>query len=173
MGCFTWTDARKLAKQKWDYDYPNKDKVGYGGYVKVVCPDNTEIIEKYYDGYGMFDGRDIYELVVDWNKKYLEDIFKHIATNPTSDKYRFGYRYKDIAIAYQNNDETALKAAIEKLITEGKAGEYLRKEWKREIGIAINCDSKLSDIIVPFPIKVTTKKWHVKYDDLYPSFSCQ
>lgn len=75
MGFFTWTDARRNPRKLKCGDYSSADKIGYGGYAKIVCPDNTEIIEPYYEGYGMFDGKDIYDLVVDWNKTYLKDIF--------------------------------------------------------------------------------------------------
>lgn len=176
MGFFTWTDAKnnpstlKLTKHG---DYYRKDLIEYDGFAKVVCPDNCEIIENCYEGYGIFGKYDVFELVVDWNKEYLEDIFKKISCDPTSEKYRFGYRYKDIAIAYQNDDKILLQKSIDKLIQEEKEGKYLRTDWKRVIGITISCDSNFSDMIVPYPIKITTIKKHVKYDELYPSISCQ
>jgi len=35
--------------------------------VFVLCPDGTKIEEKVYEGYGEFGGRDIYQLVAEWN----------------------------------------------------------------------------------------------------------
>ena len=35
------------------------------------------IVEHRYDGYGHFGGHDIYELVMEWNKKYLDILFKY------------------------------------------------------------------------------------------------
>ena len=166
MGFFTWTDARRKPKLRRDGDYAIADKIGYGGYAKVVCPDNTEIIEHYYDGYGEFGGYDIYDLVVDWNKNYLEDIFNQMSEN------HWGYHLKAIAIAFQNDDERALRKEIERLINSGKEPQWFRDEWKRTIGITISCNDK-DNMNLPYPIKITTTKWHKKYDELYPSCNCQ
>lgn len=35
--------------------------------VYVLCPDGSKIYEPNYEGYGIFGGRDIYALVVEWN----------------------------------------------------------------------------------------------------------
>lgn len=37
----------------------------------VLCPDGTAMHEYNYDGYGNFAGRDIYNLVADWNREFL------------------------------------------------------------------------------------------------------
>lgn len=166
MGFFTWTDARRQPRKRKDGDYVVADKIGYGGYAKVVCPDNTEIIEQYYDGYGEFDGHDIYDLVVDWNKAYLEDIFNQM------DENHWGYRFKGIAIAFQNDDMYALQKEINRLIDSGKEAQWIRDEWKRHIGITIACGDE-DNMNLPYPIKITTTKWHRTYDELYPSCSCQ
>ncbi len=166
MGYFTWTDARREPKRRKNGDYAIADKIGYGGYAKVVCPDDTEIIEQYYDGYGEFDGHDIYDLVVDWNKAYLEDIFNQM------DESHWGYRLKEVAIAFQNDDYVALGLEVNKLIDDGMETKLFRTEWKRHIGIAIACNDE-DNMNLPYPIKITTTKWHRKYDELYPSCGCQ
>ena len=166
MGFFTWTDARRQPKKRRDGEYVTADKIGYGGYAKVVCPDNTEIIENYYDGYGEFGGHDIYDLVVDWNKEHLEDIFCAMPED------HWGYHLKEVATAFQNDDTYALNKEVSRLIDSGKEAEFFRDEWKRTIGIAIACHDE-DNINLPFPIKITTTKWHRKYDELYPSLSCQ
>jgi hypothetical protein len=166
MGFFTWTDARREPRKRKNGDYSIADKIGYGGYAKVVCPDDTEIIEQYYDGYGEFDGHDIYDLVVDWNKNYLEDIFNQMSED------HWGYRFKEIAIAFQNDDTYALNKEIARLIDSYGEPQWIRDEWKRHIGITIACGDK-DNMNLPYPIKITTTKWHRKYDELYPSLSCQ
>lgn len=166
MGFFTWTDARRQPKKRKDGDYVIADKIGYGGYAKVVCPDNTEIVEQYYDGYGEFDGHDVYDLVVDWNKNYLEDIFNQMPEN------HWGYHLKGVAIAFQNDDLCTLGKEINRLVDSGKEAQLFINEWKRTIGIAIACNDN-DNMNLPYPIKITTTKWHRKYDELYPSCSCQ
>lgn len=166
MGFFTWTDARREPKKRRDGEYVTADKIGYGGYAKVVCPDDTEIIENYYDGYGEFGGHDIYDLVVDWNKEHLEDIFCAMPED------HWGYHLKEVATAFQNDDTYALNKEVSRLIASGKEAEFFRDEWKRIIGIAIACHDE-DNINLPFPIKITTTKWHRKYDELFPSLSCQ
>lgn len=166
MGYFTWTDARRHPKKRKDGNYIAADKIGYGGYAKVVCPDNTEIIETYYDGYGDFDGHDIYDLVVDWNKDYLMDIFSKMPED------RWGYQFKELAIAFQNDDMLKLQEEIDRIIESGQYGSYFMDEWKRHIGIAIACDDE-DNSNLPFPIKITATKWHRKYDELVPSCNCQ
>ena len=166
MGYFTWTDARRHPRKRKSGEYVAADRVGYGGYAKVVCPDNTEIIETYYEGYGDFDGHDIYDLVVDWNKNYLSDIFNKKSEDS------WGYELKELAIAFQSDDVLKLREEIDRLIESGQYGSYFRNEWKRHIGIAIACDDE-DNRNLPFPIKITTTKWHRKYDELVPSCNCQ
>lgn len=166
MGYFTWTDARREPKRRRDGDYVTADKIGYGGYAKVVCPDNTEIIEQCYDGYGEFDGKDIYDLVVDWNKEYLEDIFCAMSED------HWGYHLKEVATAFQNDDTYALHKEVYRLVDSGKEPPFFKDEWKRTIGIAIACREEDNESL-PFPIKITTTKWHRAYDELFPSCSCQ
>ena len=166
MGFFTWTDARRHPRKLKSGEYAAADKIGYGGYAKVVCPDNTEIVERYYEGYGEFDEHDIYELVVDWNKAYLEDLFNQMPEN------HWGYHLKEIATAFQNDDTYHMWKLINHLIDSGKERPYFRDEWKRVIGITIACNDE-DNKNLPYPIKITTTKWHRKYDELVPSCSCQ
>lgn len=65
MGFFTWTDAKHEPRLNRRGDFQNRDKIPYGGFAQVICPDGTCIKEPYYDGYGLFDGHDIYDLVAE------------------------------------------------------------------------------------------------------------
>lgn len=169
MGYFTWTDARREPKLKANGDYTAKDKIGYGGFAKIVCPDDTEIIENYYEGYGEFNGKDVYDLVVDWNKEHLEDIFNNLfQKNPN----HWGSHLKTLAVCYQNDDKNGMNMEIERLILTEKEQPYFKNEWKRTIGIAIACGEDENKAL-PFPIKITSTKWHKKYADLVPSCYCQ
>lgn len=156
MGYFTWTDGNRKPRIITDRygckEYHRADVVGYDQQVIVVCPDDTEIIEPSYYGYGIFGGRDIYELVVDWNKEYLADIFAQLERdNPGG---YFGQGDKEIAIAYQ----------------QGNDNPSTDRYWKRDIGIAIACTNNAN---IPFPIKMTRVVHHKPYAEMYPSISTQ
>lgn len=163
MGYYTWTDARLKHPRKARYgNYRESDVIPYNGWAKIVCPDNTEIIEPSYYGYGMFGGYDIYELVVDWNKDELNAIFDRLEKNdPQTD----GLYFRTLAVAYQNDDKEILEKEINRF---AKNSPCFKQDWKREIGITIADNDKLT-----YPIKITTERRHVRYDELYPSISTQ
>lgn len=173
MGIFTWTDARKVPKRnKWG-DFADRDVIRYGGYAKVVCPDNTEIVENHYNGYGMFGGKDIYELVTDWNKKDIAGIIQRkIAQNDSF------YRHLNKEMPGMLDMFTAGKSAeeiteaVKKLVDAGKAGSYLVRDWKRNIGIMIACNEEDNNSL-KYPIKITTAQEVFRYDELVPSISTQ
>ena len=167
MGYFTWTLANREEKLRKDgHDYLASCKLGYDCLAVVVCPDNTKIIEPSYFGYGIFGGKDIYELVVDWNRPYLDQIFSRL-----DDKHPDGYwgqQLKQVAIAYKNQDESALQDEIKRLSENFGMWE----EWKREIGIAISCDDE-HNAMLPYPIKIVNTLRTKPYDELHPSSCCQ
>ena len=52
MGCFSWLFA--------DTDNTQNLRTDRAGY--IACPDGTFIHEPCYEGYGEFNGQDVYEL---------------------------------------------------------------------------------------------------------------
>jgi len=150
MGCFTWKFANDRRK-KLQYD-----STGY-----VVCPNNTYIKEECYDGYGRFGAEDIYNLVVDWNKDYLKEIF-------SKPLYSGWNHLKPVAEAFvDGKSEEELENLFEKVAKPC----WNKKEWKRNLGIAIaTYDQDNSKL--PFPIKIVDKPIY-NYSDLKPSLSCQ
>ena len=62
MGCFTFTFAGTNKSMK------------YYKQVYLALPDGTFLKEPSYDGYGIIAGKDVYGLVVDWNKDTPEAI---------------------------------------------------------------------------------------------------
>lgn len=164
MGFFTWTDAFVEKPTCNQYgSYKSSQVIGYDGYAKVVYPDGSELEEQCYQGYGMFGGKDIYELVVDWNQKYLEEIFNKL------DSDAFGIELRPVAIAFQKDGEDAAN----KIAKELQKTYPLASEWKRTIGIAIGCVSEEKKIISKYPIKITKSKKKLAYKELYPSLSTQ
>lgn len=165
MGYWTWTDARYETPKttKWG-DFCKNQTIGYGGFAKIVCPDNTEICEDYYDGYGMFGKYDAYDLVAEWNRDDIAKIFEKKKAEKA-----WGANLYDIAILFAvgSTDEE-----ITDYVKRTRGDSFLVSDWKRNIGIAIACEDK-DNISLRYPLKVTTLKWHKAYDELFPSFSTQ
>ena len=66
MGQFSWLDCE-------DGSQIVDNKIAD---VYVLVPEEVgggHIHERCYDGYGNFGGRDVYELVADWNRRYLKE----------------------------------------------------------------------------------------------------
>ncbi len=169
MGIFTWTDAAvQNPKRNKSGFYRRKDILEYGKFGKIVCPDNTEIPEEHYGGYGMFGSKDAYEVVAEWNREELPEIFRKIVSENA-----FGSGLAEIASLFasgasDNEVSDFIKASVE----AGKYPEYLITDWKRNLGIAIACDDRRNSSL-RFPLKITTKREKVQYNDLYPSKSTQ
>lgn len=69
MGQFSWLDCvtgEQVIDNRRRNVYVLIPKRFGGGHIKEEC----------YDGYGNFGGHDIYELVVDWNRAFLEEYHK-------------------------------------------------------------------------------------------------
>lgn len=132
MGLFTWTDANKTPRKTKSGDYYAADKIKYDGYAKVICPDNTVIEEPCYEGYGIFNNKDVYELVVDWNKPYLTGIFRKLEKR---DLYWYQLQLKTLAELYQADDSEGVKAEIQRLINEHQRHPAFKDSWKRSIGV--------------------------------------
>ena len=116
MGYWTWTDARVQPKQKQNHDYYAKDKIRYDGFAKIVCPDDTEIAEPRYTGYGIFGAYDAYELVVDWNKDDLPEIFDRLEKENA-----WGCQLGEVARAYAaGKSKTQINEIVCRGIAEGK-----------------------------------------------------
>lgn len=64
MGSFSWLFA--------DTNNTKNLRANRRGY--VACPDGTFICEPCYETYGIFDGKDVYDLVVDWNRKFIAEL---------------------------------------------------------------------------------------------------
>ena len=134
MGCFSWKFA--------DTDNQQRLRIGHRGY--LALPDGNFLCADSYEGYGEFDGRDVYELVVWWNREY-------IAKNPDAEVKAYSITLHDYA--------------PKKLKELGPHSLFYVE--LRGVGIDIACDDQ-NNAALPFPIKVTktTKK---RYWELPPS----
>ena len=144
----------------------------------VACPDGTFICEPSYETYGIFDGKDIYDLVVDWNRKFIAENPDHLLPHVhcwTKDGalVRTTYRLKDfpwypivadLSIPFEDLHD-ALIAHLKKELGD-KFAPY-RTEI-RNIGIDIACYDE-DNASLPYPIKITSKKTGICYEELPPS----
>ena len=148
MGFFSWKFA----------DVKQRLKIGREAYVPVApCFHDTygvQIHTHYYDGYGHFGKYDIYDLVADWNRKYL-------AENPSH--YLPGQEEKVSAASWYKYyaDLSLSKKEIEELMSkeEGYKWEY------RYIGIHIACYNE-DNASLEYPIKICKYAKNAVYDDL-------
>lgn len=170
MGYFTWTLAnRKLELDRFGEPL-TKCKLRYGQFGAILCPDNTIIQEPHYDGYGRFNGKDVYELVVDWNRPHLKEI-RH---NPDiKQRPIMNDRLFELYDAYAEQDQEKLDAIIAAIKRDNpeKSSYTSEREYKRTFGIYIACGE--NNYHIPYPIKIINTKRHLKYADLPPSISTQ
>ena len=136
MGQFSWLDCRngkQVVDDKREDVYVLIPKEFGGGRIKEEC----------YDGYGNFGGHDIYELVVDWNAKYIDYILamKHLWFCKISDE--------DAENMKRFHDGLPISC---------------EKRW---IGIILACYDK-DNFRLPYPIKITHDPYAV-YEFCDPS----
>ena len=164
MGCFSWKFCNK------------KDRLRIDGEAFVICPApgdgleaGTVLHETCYDGYGRFDGHDIYELVADWNKPYLSVYNvempdrRHWADDERGDLW-----YEEALERY--------KKRLKKMrdFINNKPDDYMRSlygnDWKRKIGIDIACYNE-DNASLHYPIKIFSRrlKPSEKWEDFSPS----
>lgn len=159
MGQFSWLDC-VTGKQIID----NKVKEVYvlipeefgGGHIREVC----------YDGYGHFDGYDIYDLVALWNRGHIskEDI-------KYPDRSRWGNTelderfYQSALKGYENSCKRIDDFAHN--VPDAEMKERYGKYYLREIGIDIACYDE-DNARLEYPIKITYDG-NAVYEDCEPS----
>ncbi len=147
MGAFSWMFADKR----------NKQALKIMGHGFVACPDGSFIEETSYDGYGHFAGHDIYDLVVDWNRDWLNT---SMLQKPVREMYAAG----DEGDIWFNKGCKNFERAAARLM-DWRSGEMneeemaLRygQEWKRDIGIDIACYDD-QNAALPYPIKIVSER---------------
>ena len=144
MGNFSWLDCdsvkennRQIVNDKCEKVYLLIPKEFGGGY----------ILESQYGGYGEFGGKDVYDLVIDWN-------------------------IKDITNILQNKDNFKcewVKEYEEEFIHLSKGEPLSDGVDKRTLGIAIACYDE-DNAKLKYPIKVTHRE-DLIYEDANFSLS--
>ena len=167
MGQFSWiySDTRKqLIDNKRADTYllvPPKFQDKYGKYIYEEC----------YDGYGRFGRYDVYDLLAEWNREYLNE---SMLRKPRRGQWRDeDEEYYLNAVTRYNNTVKVLEkyksgASDEEMSKFCEEVGYGWGEWKRSIGIDIGCYDE-QNAALPYPIKITTKP--MDYNSVAPSIS--
>ena len=174
MGCFSWI-----------YCDTNKPlKIGKSARLLIPATFNNgnkggSIYESAYDGYGNFGGRDVYDLVAEWNREFLsEDMLeKEPKLENFGGLYRFeidkyresGMSEEEINMRNLAQKEKYYRAALQRRqvsidrltdyrngMSDNKMEEKYGKYWKRELGIDIACYDD-QNAALPYPIKIAAK----------------
>lgn len=146
MGSFSWYASDTKRAIRSHNPFP----------VYALRPDADPLLETEYDGYGEFGGQDIYDLVADWNRKYLSEHpgfvilpHGHIWSEEMKSYLPIGPKRIDELPWYRfYADLSKTRRDIE--IEMRKSQSY----WEyRHIGIEIACyDDR--NMILPYPIKL-------------------
>lgn len=151
-----------------------------GGYITEQC----------YNGYGEYGGKDIYELVAEWNRSFLSE--ELLQKEPKLEDFgglcffektalrKEGLSEEEIEKKDAAERERFYRAALERRAfaisrlndyRNGLKDKSMRKkygpDWKREIGIDIACYDE-QNAALPYPIKIAGSKSSV-YEDCPPS----
>lgn len=155
MGTFSWMFA--------DEENRHNLQIGHRGY--IALPDGNFLYERGYAGYGIFDGQDVYELVVQWNREY-------IAASPNAE-VPCGSKRHGVFIAKRFRDYwwypviADLTLSRDEIVQELQALNPDSYHDLRGVGINIACYDEDNEAL-PFPIKITRTK-SLKYWELPPS----
>lgn len=127
------------------------------------------IRESEYGGYGIFDGKDIYDLVAEWNRHCLPE------DKPAMPK-REQYGNDESGRAFYEMAHQRYLESVELLkdFASDKPDEYMEEkygqDWKRSIGIMIACYD-VDNASLKYPIKIVENK-RLSYDEVSASKSC-
>lgn len=151
MGQFSWMYA----------DTDNKINLLEGESAWLLQPNGKHIYESEYDGYGNFGGYDAYDLVLEWNREFL-----NVSMLPKPDRTSWSNDmegtlwYQKAMNAYEKTVSVLEKymsgaSDIEMQDFSKQVGYGFTngEDWKRNLGISIACSDE-QNAALPFPIKI-------------------
>lgn len=185
MGEFSWCycDMGKVPQRDFgsyiEVRPQKKQRLLMGRPGSVLIPEEfggkaRQIDEESYYGYGRFCGQDIYDLVADWNRKWLSehpewvrpsDIRHHNAAEPVSCKSWYPF-YADLSLSREEMMWKWIEAMKQRPGTPEYEGRFGYREY-RSIGIHIACYDD-DNAALPFPIKIA-KNANSVYENCPPS----
>lgn len=161
MGYFSWIFS----------DTEKNLKIGSHGY--LLLPDGGYLYVPHYEGFGVFDGKDVYDLVLEWNRPYLN---KDMLIPPDLERLKgypepYAKEWYERALKEYENNVKYLEAYKNGMTDEEMLNLTNEKDWKRYLGIEIACYNA-QNAALPCPIKIVQLKKNVgKYKELPPSKS--
>lgn len=156
MGNFSWctSDTRKSIPCT-DESYSGAPKTVY-----LLNPFGAPYKESDYEGYGVFGGRDVYELVAEWNRGFLSPENLHKPEREHWSMDAEGQAHYERALT-----KYMLKCDGIKEYAAGASDAHMRKyygsvfgygdgfDWKRCLGIDIACYDE-DHVKLKYPIKI-------------------
>ena len=154
-----------MGQFSWMYcDTDNKRNLRVGGKAYVLLPDGGYIEETCYDGYGNFGGKDIFDLVIDWNRK---DLTVEKMEKPKREQWSNEDLYNAMVKQYERYERfVQILEDCRSLSDEEMTAKYKNPEWKRNLGIDIACYDE-DNAILRYPIKISSKP--CSYEAMPPS----
>ena len=158
MGQFSWLDcidhSQIVDNRRTDVYVLVPQEFG-GGHIK----------ETYYDGYGRFGGHDIYDLVADWNRNFLN---QHMLEDVIAKKWgKDDIEWYQKALYRQITSVARIIDFKSGKVSDDAMKEKYGKDYKRVIGIDIACYDE-QNAALPYPIKITHNP-NAVYEDCEPS----
>lgn len=137
MGQFSWRDCVT--------GKPILDNVEKTCYLLVPAKFGSNIEEPCYDGYGHFGGKDVYDLIPEWNKDMIPEIIRRIKNGTW--QARLSDSDEGQLMKYYNGEPISVPL--------------------RHLGIVMACYDE-DNFSLEFPIKITYRA-NMSYEDCKPS----
>lgn len=189
MGMFSWLYSNTGKQMLAGVNHtsyllvPNEFKSKHGEYLE----------EDFYNGYGQFGIYDVYELVADWNKAYInpETFTSQCLKEPTLEQYggMYDFEKEDLKKQGKSDEEIAAIDEAQRMeyykiglrrykyerqmltdfcnnVSDKEMKEKYGASFKREIGIDIAAYDEDNEKL-KYPIKITDRI--IPYEDVAPS----
>lgn len=180
MGSFSWCycDTGNIRIDEYGCPRPRRDQrlVGFSKThpASVLIPEEfggkkVQIDVEMYEDYGNFRGEDIYNLVADWNRKWISEHPDYVC--PQDAEYAVKHpeypakKMSEMPWWPYYSDLNLSREEVVKKWKESSGREYVEY---RQIGIAIACYDK-DNAALPYPIKIAKHKESV-YENCPPSY---
>lgn len=170
MGNFSWctSDTRKSIPAFGFYE-------GAPETVYLLNPFGDPYKESAYEGYGEFGGRDVYELVAEWNRPFLSaanlskpERSKYVADKEGTRAYRRALEKYNLQCegikAYASGASDEYMQTIYGAVFAWPGGE---SDWKRCLGISIACYDE-QHVKLRYPIKLVEEPCEYDMADISP-----